>query len=103
MGIGGGDHALQYFHLVEHKRVAAAGVDQDEAAGLVAQRLSERASADTSRVQRLAFTAPYPSLVRPLRDDPTEAVHQTLGSVLEGLVFCPKEFQHLIVAWLTSC
>ena len=72
------------------------------AAGLIAQCVSERPLADTSRVQRLVLAAPYPSLVRTLWDDPTEAVHQTLGSVLEGLVFCPKEFQHLIVAWLTS-
>ena len=93
--ICGRDNTLQYLHLVEHERVATAGVDQHEAAGLIAQRVSERASADTRGVQSLAFTAPYPRLVRALRNDTPEAVHQTLRRVLEGLVFCPKKLEHL--------
>ena len=72
------------------------------AAGLIAQCVSERASADARGVQSLASTAPHPGLVSALRNDTTEAVHQTLGRGLEGLVFGPKEFEHLIVAWLTS-
>ena len=98
----GSDDAFHDLHLIEHKRVASARVNKDEAACFVAQRVSKRALTSAARVQRLPFTAAYPCLMRSLGDDIAEAVDETLGCVQEGLVLCSEKLQHLIVAWLPA-
>ena len=75
--------------------MAAAGINQHETSILVAESVPKSASADATRIQRLAFAAPNPSLVGALRNDMTEAVHQTLRRALESLVLRPEELQHL--------